>query len=157
MFNLHTNLRPCKAYPGNPLNYRDDIDQVVFRENTEGSYGGVEFFPLPEEVYQALVNPFTIELWSGEPAKMSEIVGEEFSLLDGNISGRNVSFIPNREIRQVWFFGDVESEVTIRLFGEKNNTQVWIEHTGIPDDAYENMLEGWGEAYLDPLKGFFEL
>lgn len=58
LFNLHTNLRPCKAYPGNPLNYRDDIDQVVFRENTEGMYGGVEFFPLPESVYQALcLNP----------------------------------------------------------------------------------------------------
>lgn len=58
MFNLHTNMRPCKAYPGNPLNYRDDINQVVFRENTEGSYGGVEFFPLPEAVYTALcANP----------------------------------------------------------------------------------------------------
>lgn len=58
LFNLHTNLRPCKAYPGNPLNYRDDIDLVVFRENTEGSYGGVEFFPLPETVYEALcANP----------------------------------------------------------------------------------------------------
>src|SRR2546423_1923034 len=22
MFNLHTNMRPCKRYPGNPLNYR---------------------------------------------------------------------------------------------------------------------------------------
>lgn len=53
-FNLHTNLRPCRAYPGNPLNYRDDIDLVVFRENTEGSYAGVEFFPLPDSVYQAL-------------------------------------------------------------------------------------------------------
>ena len=58
LFNLHTNLRPCKAYPGNPLNYRDDIDLVVFRENTEGMYGGVEFFPLPESVYDALcANP----------------------------------------------------------------------------------------------------
>ena len=37
-FNLHTNLRPCRAYPGNPLNYRDNIDLVVFRENTEGAY-----------------------------------------------------------------------------------------------------------------------
>ena len=58
LFNLHTNLRPCKAYPGNPLNYRDDIDLVVFRENTEGMYGGVEFFPLPESVFEALcANP----------------------------------------------------------------------------------------------------
>ena len=53
-FNLHTNLRPCKAYPGNPLNYREDIDIVIFRENTEGMYGGVEFHPLPREVFDAL-------------------------------------------------------------------------------------------------------
>ncbi len=46
-FNLRTNLRPCKAYPGNPLNYRDDIDLVVFRENTEDLYSGVEFYPVP--------------------------------------------------------------------------------------------------------------
>ncbi len=58
LFNLHTNMRPCRAYPGNTLNYRDDIDLVVFRENTEGMYGGVEFFPLPEKVYEALcANP----------------------------------------------------------------------------------------------------
>ncbi len=50
MFDLYTNLRPCKAYPGNPLNYRDDIDLVVFRENTEGLYSGVEFHPLPDDV-----------------------------------------------------------------------------------------------------------
>ncbi|MFZ1683463.1 MAG: isocitrate/isopropylmalate dehydrogenase family protein [Candidatus Zixiibacteriota bacterium] len=49
-FNLRTNLRPCKGYPGNPLNYREGIDIVVFRENTEDLYSGVEFFPLPDEV-----------------------------------------------------------------------------------------------------------
>ena len=30
-FNLHTNLRPCKAYSGNPLNYKENIDLVIFR------------------------------------------------------------------------------------------------------------------------------
>ena len=54
-FDLYTNLRPCKAYPGNPLNYRDDIDLVIFRENTEGMYAGVEFHPIPEGVRQALL------------------------------------------------------------------------------------------------------
>lgn len=53
-FNLHTNLRPCKAFEGNPLNYRDDIDIVVFRENTEGLYAGVEYHPVPEEVFNVL-------------------------------------------------------------------------------------------------------
>ena len=52
--NLHTNFRPCKAIPGNPRNYRDNIDWVVYRENTEGMYGGVEFHPLPEKVFNVL-------------------------------------------------------------------------------------------------------
>ena len=54
LFNLYINLRPCKAFKGNPLNYRDDIDLVVFRENTEGLYAGVEFSPLPDELRAAL-------------------------------------------------------------------------------------------------------
>jgi len=53
-FDLHTNMRPCKAYEGNPLNYRDDIDLTIFRENTEGLYCGVEYFPLPEELMGVL-------------------------------------------------------------------------------------------------------
>jgi len=54
-FNLRTNMRPCKAYKGNPLNYRDDIDLVVFRENTEGLYSGVEFHPVPKDLKERLL------------------------------------------------------------------------------------------------------
>lgn len=65
LFNLHTNMRPCKGYEGNPLNFRGTqarpldkpIDLVVFRENTEGMYGGVEWFPLPEKVWAAMADP----------------------------------------------------------------------------------------------------
>ena len=58
LFDLHTNLRPCKAYKGNPLNrLGDDIDLVVFRENTEGMYGGIEWFPLPERIAAAMADP----------------------------------------------------------------------------------------------------
>jgi len=54
LFNLHTNMRPCKAYPGNPLNFKEGIDITIFRENTEGMYGGVEFHPVPEKVFSVL-------------------------------------------------------------------------------------------------------
>jgi 3-isopropylmalate dehydrogenase len=53
-FDLFANVRPCKAFPGNPLNFRDDVDLVVFRENTEGLYSGVEFHPVPNEVKDVL-------------------------------------------------------------------------------------------------------
>jgi isocitrate/isopropylmalate dehydrogenase len=73
LFNLHTNLRPCKAYVGNPLNLRDDIDLVVFRENTEGLYVGVEFHPVPDEVRAALsVHP--------KMKRFVDVPGEEMAI-----------------------------------------------------------------------------
>jgi 3-isopropylmalate dehydrogenase len=48
LLDLYVCLRPCRAFPGNPLNYRDGIDLVVFRENTEGMYIGVEYPRVPE-------------------------------------------------------------------------------------------------------------
>lgn len=54
LFDLYTCLRPCKGYPGNPLNHKDDIDLVVFRENTEDLYAGVEFHPVPEQLAATL-------------------------------------------------------------------------------------------------------
>ncbi len=54
LFDLYICLRPCKAYPGNALNSREGIDLVVFRENTEDLYAGVEFAPVPQELAQTL-------------------------------------------------------------------------------------------------------
>lgn len=61
LFDLYICLRPTKAYKGNPINYKDDIDIVVFRENTEDLYAGVEFNTMPQEladVLRKLSKPF---------------------------------------------------------------------------------------------------
>jgi isocitrate/isopropylmalate dehydrogenase len=55
MFDLYICLRPCKAYPGNPLNFKEGIDLVMFRENTEDLYSGVEFNPVPKELSDLLL------------------------------------------------------------------------------------------------------
>ena len=54
-FDLYNCLRPCKAYPGNPLNFKEGIDLVVFRENTEDLYAGVEFNTVPQELKDVLL------------------------------------------------------------------------------------------------------
>lgn len=54
LFDLYICLRPCKAYPGNPLNFKEAINLVVFRENTEDLYSGVEFYPVPSELADTL-------------------------------------------------------------------------------------------------------
>jgi len=65
-FKLDICQRPCKTFKGNPLNFirhgRNDtieepeVDVVVFRQNTEGLYGGVEWTNPPDNVYQALMS-----------------------------------------------------------------------------------------------------
>ncbi|HEX7077580.1 MAG TPA: isocitrate/isopropylmalate dehydrogenase family protein [Candidatus Eisenbacteria bacterium] len=54
LFDLYICLRPCKAYPGNPLNYREGIALTVFRENTEDLYSGVEFPAVPDRLRDLL-------------------------------------------------------------------------------------------------------
>ncbi len=54
LFDLYVCLRPVKGYAGNPLNYKEGIDLVVFRENTEDLYSGVEFSPVPDELSDTL-------------------------------------------------------------------------------------------------------
>jgi isocitrate/isopropylmalate dehydrogenase len=54
LFDLYVCLRPCRAFPGNPLNYREGIDLVVFRENTEDLYSGVEFSTVPDRLRDTL-------------------------------------------------------------------------------------------------------
>lgn len=54
LFDLYICLRPCKGYAGNPLNFKPGIDLVVFRENTEDLYAGVEFAPVPTELADTL-------------------------------------------------------------------------------------------------------
>ena len=64
-FNLDICIRPCRTYKGNPLNFirrgrgdiveEPEIDVVIFRQNTEGLYGGVEWSNPPKQVYDALM------------------------------------------------------------------------------------------------------
>ncbi|MGD2295065.1 MAG: isocitrate/isopropylmalate family dehydrogenase [Candidatus Aminicenantes bacterium] len=62
-FNLDLCIRPCRSFKGNPLNYvrrandriiEPEIDVVIFRQNTEGLYVGVEWTNPPDEVRKTL-------------------------------------------------------------------------------------------------------
>jgi activator of HSP90 ATPase len=111
----------------------------------------------PDEVYHALTIPATIQLWSGEPAQMSLEPGSEFSLWEGSIVGRNIEFDPGKKIVQEWYFGDQEeaSIVTIALHPHKQGTSVELTHTNIPDEDYDDIVQGWDDAYFGSLQEFY--
>lgn len=112
----------------------------------------------PEEVYIALTNPATIQLWTGERAEMSTAPGSEFSLWEESIVGRNLEFSEGKKIVQQWYFGDQEEDsiVTIILHPHKQGTSVELRHTNIPDEDYEDIKEGWDKNYFGALAEFYE-
>ena len=111
----------------------------------------------PEDVYTALTNAVTLELWTGEKAVMQSEPGTEFFLWDGSISGLNLAFEPGRKIVQQWYFGEQEepSVVTILLHPKGEGTSAELEHTNIPDDDFGDICNGWDQSYFGALREFY--
>lgn len=74
LFDLYICLRPCKGYAGNPINFKENIDLVVFRENTEDLYVGVEYNTVPDAVAKVLAET------NKAFAPFSKLSGEEYAL-----------------------------------------------------------------------------
>jgi activator of HSP90 ATPase len=110
----------------------------------------------PSDIYSAITNPYTIELWTGYHAIMSEIPGSEFSLWDGDITGKNIEFIKDKKVVQEWYFGDQpeKSTVIITIHPNKDDSIVTVEHTNIPDDDFNDIAEGWREYYIGAIINF---
>jgi 3-isopropylmalate dehydrogenase len=63
-FQLDVCIRPCRSFPGNPLNFvrrspaggveEPPVDAVIFRQNTEGLYAGIEWTDPPPMVREGL-------------------------------------------------------------------------------------------------------
>jgi len=79
-FNLDICVRPCKSYKGNPLNFvrrgkgntidEPLVDVVIFRQNTECLYSGVEWTNPPAQVYQAfMTHPKFVENFGKVPVE----------------------------------------------------------------------------------------
>ncbi len=111
----------------------------------------------PIEVYIALTNPATIQLWTGEKAEMSTTPNTEFSLWEDSIVGKNLEFEEGKMIVQQWYFDqDEPSIVTIKLHEHKNGTSVELRHTNIPEEEFDLIVEGWNDSYFASLLEFYQ-
>ena len=110
----------------------------------------------PEEIYKALTTEITIRLWTGDSVEIDPQEGGEFSLWDGSINGRFIELVLDKKIVQEWYFGDEEqSIVTIKLHEHKKGTSFEVNHVNIPDEAYEEIVDGWDNEYVGSLIDFY--
>ncbi|MGE5364906.1 MAG: isocitrate/isopropylmalate dehydrogenase family protein [Bacteroidota bacterium] len=78
-FNLDICIRPCQSFKGNPLNFirksaqggyeEPVVNAVIFRQNTEGLYAGVEWTNPPENVRKALETHTKMKFFADTPSE----------------------------------------------------------------------------------------
>ncbi len=107
---LYYNLRPCKAYPGNPLNYRDDIDLVIFRENAEGEYSGVEFHPVEDDLREMM------KKYSPALGNFDDVAGKDMAMTVRVVTMRGA----DRIIRRAFEYAQKHGYPTVTLVEKPN-------------------------------------
>lgn len=111
----------------------------------------------PKDIFNALTNKRMLEIWTGEHAEMELVPGGEFSLWDGSITGINIEIEENKKIVQQWFFDEDReaSIVTLKIHPHVKGTSVELLHTNIPDEAFDNISDGWDDDYFGALNELF--
>ncbi len=114
----------------------------------------------PEEVYEAFVDAKKHAAFTGSKAKISPKIGEEFTVWDGYISGKNIELEKGKRIVQEWRTTDFpedqpNSKLELIFKKTKNGAEISMIHTNVPPEQADDLAQGWHEFYWKPLKEFF--
>ena len=110
-------------------------------------------------LFHAWLNSETHSAMTGGEALCSAEVGAEYSAWDGYISGKNVSFIPNKEIVQTWRTtefsdADEDSHLVVTFKDLNDGCEMTIAHTNIPEGQTQYQ-KGWVDFYIEPMSVHF--
>lgn len=109
-------------------------------------------------VWKALTDQKDIEGWGAGPAKMDDKKNTQFEIWGGDIRGKNIEVIPNKNLVQEWQYKGWEkpSKVTFSLRQKDEVTELELLHEDVPNSESEDIEQGWKDYYLGPLKDFVE-
>jgi activator of HSP90 ATPase len=120
----------------------------------------VTFKATPHEVYELLLDSKKHAGFTGGEAQISRKVGGKFSIYGGEISGTNLELVEDWKIVQSWRYSDwpegVYAQVTFALETVGKRTRLTFTQTGIPDDKYQDIKQGWKDYYWGPMKEMLE-
>jgi activator of HSP90 ATPase len=78
----------------------------------------------------------------------------------GDISGEILELVPDKKIVQSWRYSDwpegVYSKATFELEAIEKGTRLTFTQSGVPDDKYEDIKQGWKDYYWAPMKAMLE-
>jgi activator of HSP90 ATPase len=120
----------------------------------------VTFVASPHQVYEALMDSRKHARFTGAKARISRKMGGKFTAYDGYIEGIHLNLIPDKKIIQSWRGSDWPeghySRATFSLKKVKNGTRLSFTQSGVPDQHYTDIHQGWRDYYWKPMKEMFE-
>ena len=112
------------------------------------------------EVYEALMDSKKHSMFTGSEVQMSRKVGTEFSVYGGDIQGINLELVPDKKIVQSWRYSDwPEGHYSKAIFSLKEvsvGTRLTFTQAGVPEEFYDDISQGWGDYYWEPMKEILE-
>ena len=112
-----------------------------------------------EELFDIFVNPKKhSEIHGGSETIISSRAGKRFSLLNGNLKGRNLLMVPNRMIVQtwrgnVWKEDDLDSILSLVFTDTIKGAQIDLVHSFTPDQ----FIELWEQVYWQPIREYLKM
>jgi activator of HSP90 ATPase len=120
----------------------------------------VTFKATPHQVYELVMDAKKHARFTGSEVRMSRKVGGKFSIWGGEMVGVNLELVPDEKIVQSWRYSDWPeghfSKVTFSLKAVENGTRLTFTQTGVPEQFYEDIAQGWRDYYWAPMKEMLE-
>lgn len=114
----------------------------------------------PHDVYEALMDSDKHAQFTGGEASISREVGGKFRIYGGDIEGVNLELIPDQKIVQSWRYSDWPkghySKATFSLGKISIGTRLTFTQSGVPEEFYEDIRQGWRDYYWGPMKEMLE-
>jgi activator of HSP90 ATPase len=123
------------------------VQKVVFKKTA------------PKALYDLYMNAKKHSVATGAPAKITNKVGDKFSVHGGYITGENLQLVKDELIVQTWRTmewdkKEPDSIFIIHLERKGKDTVVHAIHAGLPDKHTDSINKGWHVHYWDPWKKF---
>jgi activator of HSP90 ATPase len=128
--------------------------------NTKNIRQSVTFKVSPHEVYEALMDPVKHAEFTESEVSINRKIGGKFKIYGGEIEGENLELVPDNKIVQTWRYSDWPeghySKATFSLKAMSNGTRLTFTQTGVPEEFYEDIRQGWHDYYWNPMKKMLE-
>jgi activator of HSP90 ATPase len=123
----------------------------------------VELQALPEELFDAYLDPCTHAAITGGKVKISAKPNSRFSAFDGTLTGRTLSVVPKRLIVQSWRSTswrakDPDSILTLAFSQGRRSggARIDVLHVDVPPHDLDGVTQGWRIYYWTPWRTYLK-